>query len=220
MRVGPTLQVLNLLGVMPRFVPATLATSIALSFATIAGAAAPAQLTIGVADLDPLTLVGTLSTGDGGESILIDGKDCLSSTYRVVGGATTRPGGSWTWLGGGVQSRTTFRARWREAISERTVTVPRRIDVYISRRPGTRVFRVGVFGRLQNLHGRPVELQRFVAAEERWVRVGVARLRRGVADAFGANFVVRRPGLLLRAAVPRRTAAPCFLPNVSTALRS
>jgi hypothetical protein len=205
---------------MRPLLPATLASVVAVSLSAVAGAGSPVRLTIGVANADPLTLAGTLSTGQAGESILIDAKDCLASNYRVFGGTTTRSGGAWTWVGGVGQSRTTFRARWGNVVSERTVTVPRRIDVYLSRRPGTRVFEVGVFGRLQNLHGRPVELQRFASREQRWVRVGVARLTRELADAFGASFVVRRRGLLLRAAVPRRTAAPCFLPNVSTPIRS
>jgi hypothetical protein len=199
-----------------RLLSAALALTLAAALAAVAAGASRARLTIGVADIDPLTLAGTLSTGKAGESILIDARDCLAPSYRLFGGTKTRAGGGWRWVGGGVSSRTTFRARWRNVVSEKTVTIPRRIEVHLSQVPGRRVFRVGVFGRLQDLHGRPVELQRLDQREQRWVRIGVARLSRALGDTFIARFVVRRRGLLLRAAVPRRTAAPCFLPNVSS----
>jgi hypothetical protein len=191
---------------------------LALTITAAASGADRPTLTLSARETPNLELSGALSSGAAGESIVVEGSECKGFGYRIVAGASTSAGGAWLWRGA-VQIRTTFRARWRDVVSN-AVVVEHPIYVVLERRPGTRVFRAGVFSRMQNMHGRIVELQRFAPAQARWVRVQRARLTRGAGETSYADFRILRRGLLLRAFVPAASAAPCFRAGASRQIRS
>jgi hypothetical protein len=134
-----------------------------------------------------------------------------SGIGSALAGTQTNEGGSWEteyWVTSG-----TFRARWENSVSD---PVRYRDSLRLTVTKLSRFSqRVSVSGD-QDMRGRGIELQRLVGGQ--WVPYRRARL---VDDriSYGVNstatFTVRRRGLVLRAFIPAKSAAPCYLPSSS-----
>lgn len=161
---------------------------------------------------DRLRFSGTISSGAPGEYVSVLYQGCgYSGLGTSLVGAQTRERGAWDTVWGLASG--TFRARWQNSLSE-PVRFRDSVRLSLTRLSGSR-HRVSVSGD-QNMKGRIVELQRLVAGQWR-----VVRRTRLVADrsSWGVNssatFSVRRRGLILRAFVPAKSAAPCYAPTAS-----
>ena len=152
-----------------------------------------------------LVFSGTISSRAGGEYVEVLGRECGSKGPRLISGTQTTGGGGWRVENPDsrtypprltpVYSGMTFRARWKGEYS----------------RPATPTGQEGFQGKL-------VELQRQSGGS--WVRVRSARLARRVNLRWGvfnyqASFRIPARGLTLRAHLPAKSAAPCFLPGSS-----
>jgi hypothetical protein len=161
-----------------------------------------------------ITFSGTIPNRTANEYVTVMAQRCGHQSATAVAGGLTREDGSWedTWLGFSYGGTATYRARWRGNLSE-PVTVRGQLQLSVSKRPGGR-YSVG-FAADSNLGGRFVELQRLAAG--RWTRVRRARLEPGGGSgtSFRASFTVRRKGVTLRIALPRKSAAPCYEPAVT-----
>jgi hypothetical protein len=181
-----------------------------------------------------LVFSGSVSTSADGEVVDVLGRDCGQRDYRLIQSAQTRPGGGWSvehfvnappWNRSRVESGTTFRARWKNASSATYLwRVPAELTALKVR--GRRAWRVAVSPpSLSNLSmkGKLVVLQR--RSGGRWVRYRVARLVYKPSLTLGALnheavFAVPKRGLRLRALLPAKSAAPCYLASATLAWRS
>ena len=177
---------------------------------------------------------GAISSGSG-EYVEVLGRECGASGDRLVSGTQTTGGGrfrvenplteppySYT----AVYSGTSFRARWNSDYSEaRLWQLP--AQPRVARISGTRTWVVHITPATPTgqvgFRGKTVELQRLSAGG--WVRVRSARLVRKASLRWGpfnyqASFTVPTRGLRLRAYLPAKRAAPCFLPGASATWRS
>jgi hypothetical protein len=197
-------------------------TAVGCVVASPATAAAPtlvigARPTSVVAFAGGLTISGALTGGRGTQLVNIEAKECgVPGSFHVAGGATTSASGSFsnsTSLGPGVTTK--YRARWREVVSNVVVVhVAPRLDL----QSNGHVFTVAVSGS-GYWRGKRITLQRL--ASGRWMTIRVLTLR----DTFGNGGLVsgrvRLPKrTLVRAVLPRTQARPCFLPAVSTTVRT
>jgi hypothetical protein len=167
-------------------------------------------------------LAGRVSSGKGGEEVVVLHEYCGRGA-RLAGGATTREGGGWETVIYPVSrpdspASESYRARWNRELSD-PVTFRGPLASVSGRRLGARQ-RVTVVTPSVNpvsLQGRPVVLQRRLGSG--WARVASARLdpHRTRFYTFTTTFTGVRRGWTVRALVPARTAAPCFM---STASRS
>lgn len=181
-----------------------------------------------------LVFSGTVATGASGETVDVLAQDCGQRDYRLIGGAQTRAGGGWQfenpeqvapWRYTRVDSGTTFRARWRGHFSDPYLW---RLPAWLSviKIPGRRAWRVLVSPpRLTtvSMQGKIVELQRWSGG--RWLRYRRAPLVPKPSYDYGALnheavFAVPKRGLRLRAFLPARSAAPCYLAGVTQPWRS
>jgi hypothetical protein len=177
-----------------------------------------------------LVFSGTVASGASGETVDVLGQDCGQRDYRLIGSTPTRAGGGWQLENPGdsnarVESGTTFRARWNGHFSNPYLwRVPANIGVI--KIPGRRAWRVLVsppqFSNV-SMKGKIVELQR--RSGGRWVRYRRARLVHKPSYEHGALthdavFAVSKRGLRLRAFLPARSAAPCYLAGVTQPWRS
>jgi hypothetical protein len=164
---------------------------------------------------------GQISSGAGGEDVVILRQYCGRSFGTAVGGTQTREGGFFetevTFVGrpDGVISES-YRARRRDALSE-AVFIRGKLTVLRQRLKGRRD-RVVVSTQSVNpvsLKGRQIVLQRQVGTD--WTRIASARLAPHPVKyyTFVATFTVPRRGWTVRALVPARSAAPCFTASAS-----
>jgi hypothetical protein len=152
------------------------------------------------------------------EYVAVTQRRCGFGLATAVAGASTRADGSWL-VSSSVASDTsaTYRATWGASRSG-PVTVRPRIPVQLERLARQR-YRVEVNtpDARQNMAGRFVELQRLGATS--WTRVRRTPLAGdaspGAAGSYSATLVVRRRGLRMRIAVPKKSAGPCFTANVT-----
>ena len=177
---------------------------------------------------------GQVSGQAAGENVEILARECLTPGYRQLLATKTVSGGGYevenppatpppTFSYVEVHSGMTFRARWRTELSApftwRTALVPDVIQVG-ARRWKLRVNPQPVY---MNLAGKFVELQRLRSGK--WVRYKRARLvskpnyEYGGATNHIAFFEAPR-GLTLRAFLPPKSVAPCFLGGPSAQWRS
>lgn len=196
-----------------------LVTAAALAFALPAAAAEPPTISANVSIVGratPLILSGTVPSGAEGESVVVEAKDCGGSFYRAFGGATTTPGGVWSYRGW-VRTSTTFRAKWKGAVST-PVLVRQRAQAYLGRIGRTRIFLATVYSHTQPMDGRVVRLERLTPSG--WVLVRTAKLRTAHGRSPEARFRVVQKGLQLRVFVPESSAKPCYVAGVSQIVRS
>ncbi|CAN5180920.1 hypothetical protein BH09ACT13_BH09ACT13_03520 [soil metagenome] len=178
-----------------------------------------------------LVFSGTVSSGAAGEEVEVVGQDCGGQGFRLIGGTQTRAGGGWQvqnpeqmppWRWAPADSGMTFRARWKGQLSDPVVwRLPAVIGA--SKVPGRRAWKVFVSPSRGTLDGRIVELQRQVG--RRRVRYRRARLVHKASYDRGpfnheAVFAVAARGLKLRAFLPAKSAAPCYLAGATEPWRT
>ena len=176
-------------------------------------------------------LSGQVSSRTAGEYVAVLRQHCgrSFSTATAVAGATTRAQGFWE-AELPVVSRPdalvseTYRARWEGTLSE-PVTFRGRLTVSGARLKDGRQRVTVVTGSWPpyspvNLKGRPVVLQRQTGSQ--WTRIASARLTPHPVKyyTFVATVTVPRRGWTLRALVPVKSAAPCFVASRSEPWRS
>jgi hypothetical protein len=163
---------------------------------------------------------GQIASSTAGEYVVVMQQRCGYSYSTAVAGAQSQEGGFWETSPenyAGIATSATFRARWREALSE-PVTILQPIHVE-TRRLRAGLFAVYVSGSDENLTRRPVFLQRFRGGH--WSGIQRGRLSRVfTSDLFQARFTVKPRGWKLRARVPKATAGKCLAPAVSEAWTS
>ena len=163
---------------------------------------------------EKLRFSGAISSNAANEYVSVLYQGCGGrATGTSLVGAQTQAGGSWEaeWS----PAPGMYRARWRASTSA-PVRFRDSVPLTLTKLNAFR-HRVSVQGlHGQDMKGRIVELQRLVAGE--WRRLRRARF---VADRsqWGVNasatFAVRRRGLALRAFVPGKSAAPCYVATAS-----
>jgi len=157
--------------------------------------------------------------------VQIEVKACgpLGQRWLPVGGLTGLAEGTAPVSGDGTWRWRYFDARFDEAAyfrasveGARSRAVVVRTALRERRAVGGRVLRIVVdtADTRQSLRGRVVELQRLAGG--RWLRVRAGRFRRAREHRFEASFRVVERGLTLRAHVPARSAAPCYLPGATS----
>jgi hypothetical protein len=191
-----------------------------LALALPAAAAEPPTIVaqpaiVGTATQTQLVLSGNVPSGQAGESVQIEAKDCIGTFFRVFGGATTGAGGAWS-SNAFIRGNTTFRARWRDTVSKE-ILVQSRVFVTLNR-GSRRTFEARVVTPQQRMGGKVVRLERLSPAG--WVLVRTAKLRPAPYSSATARFKVVRRGLQLRVSVPQASARPCYAAGVSTIIRS
>lgn len=164
---------------------------------------------------------GQISSGQAGQEVVILKQSCGRSFGTADAAATTREGGFYETevrflpTEGGNYSAI-YRARWNGQLSP-PIVLRGRLIVETKKLPNRR--RQVVVSTLSanpvNLKGRQVVLQRRVGGA--WTRVASARLtpHRVKYYTFVATFTVRQRGWRLRALVPAKSAAPCFIASPS-----
>jgi hypothetical protein len=163
---------------------------------------------------------GRLSSPSAGEYVAVMHRKCGQSFATAVAGATSEAGGIW---GASptvslVAGSGTFQARWKNDLSP-LVTLRPPIDVRAEpRRDGTIRVVVTTYEVLQDLRGRTVVLQRLNRGT--WSNLQRARLKKDPRSSYWSSFVAtftfRDRGVALRAAVPAKTAGPCFKAGATT----
>jgi hypothetical protein len=160
---------------------------------------------------------GQIAGSAAGEYVAVMQQRCGYSFSTAVAGAETQSGGFWEAEikpenSAVIAASATFRARWRESLSE-PVTILQPIHVDHRRlRPG--LFVVYVSGSKEDLTRRSVILQRFTGGK--WTGIERGRLTRVFRSTlFQARFTVKARGWKLRARVPKATAGKCLAPAVS-----
>ena len=161
-----------------------------------------------------LTLTGRLTSGRQGETIEIEAKECGSDTWRLVATDRTIAGGGWH-AGAVPTLRTTYRARWRDTVSE-AVDILVRPGVRLDQRSRTRYSATMIASRF--FRGAKGRFERFDRARGAWVlvrRVTLSRQSapRGAPWAYsGADFVARVPvRSLVRFVLPNDQTGECYL---------
>jgi hypothetical protein len=182
-----------------------------------------------------LVWYGQVAASAAGEDVEVLGRECLTDGYRQLAATRTVQGGGWeveslshdvfppSYVE--VHSGTTFRARWRDQLSN---TVSYRLplsNIYaLELKRNTWTVSVNPTPHIMKLTGRVIVLQR--RQQKTWVTYRRARLAYkptldyGGATNYQAVFSVTAPGLQLRAYLPAKSAAPCYLAGASKPWRS
>jgi hypothetical protein len=181
-----------------------------------------------------LVWYGQLSSGRSDEDVHVVGRECLSTGYRLFAQTKTAVGGSYqienpdslnqpfTFVE--VNSGTTFRAVWGNEESNPVLYRKPLASYPLELRRRVWTVKVNPSPHNMKLGGKFVELQRRRGGK--WVRYRRARLVHkptldyGGAFNYEAQFAVQARGLKLRAFVPAKTAAPCYLAGASKPWRS
>lgn len=163
-----------------------------------------------------VTLFGSVAGKRAGEDVKIQAKDCGLDFFRVVSGAVTEAGGTWSIFYSLPGPSTTLRAVWNDATSAE-VTIRKRAPVTLLKRPAGRL-RVRTFERL--FWGKRVFIQRFDPRLGTWRAVKpVVLTERSFRGSAVATFTVRLPsGTRVRAVFPRSQTGPCYLAGTSNTL--
>jgi hypothetical protein len=167
---------------------------------------------------------GHIASGDAGELVTVLAKVCPRNSETSVAGATTSAGGAWEADASSQRTAITYRARWEGRFSE-PVTVWSPIFVNAGKLgPRSVIVFVDTSAAFQNVNGRFVQLQRFDRTTGRWLFYKRARLKRNTgAGLFPFNYTTKftkvTRGLTVRVFVPRKVAAPCYLPRASDSIR-
>ena len=178
---------------------------------------------------------GQVATAASGEDVEVLGRACLTKDYRLYAGTQTVAGGGWEVESASIQapynivdvnSGTTFRARWRHELSSPILHKTRIPGFYPVKVPKRRVWKVVVNPTplYMKLGGKPVVLQRLRSGK--WERyksaplVLKANFDYGGATNYEAVFEMPTRGLRVRAVVPAKTVAPCYLGETSPPWRT
>jgi hypothetical protein len=167
---------------------------------------------------------GQIASGDAGELVTVLATACPRKAETAVAGATTSAGGAWEAEAGSQRTAITYRARWEGRFSEPVkVWSPIFINAAKSGPRSVIVF-VDTSAAFQNINRRFVQLQRFDRTTGQWRFYKRARLKRNTgAGVFPFNYTTTftrvARGLTVRVFVPRKAAAPCYLPRASESIR-
>jgi hypothetical protein len=167
-------------------------------------------------------LFGSVETRKGGEAVAIQAKDCGKDFFRVVAGATTREGGSWS-TAYYPAITTSVRAVWND-VASRQVTIRQRIPVTLSRTQSAGRYDVEVVGR-KSFWRKRVSIQRFDRRLGTWSSFKTVVLAESVSTGSyvrsSGEFTARLPRrTLLRAVLPLSQSRPCYLAGTSNTLTS
>jgi hypothetical protein len=162
---------------------------------------------------------GAVATGAGGETVIIDGRDCSGYAWGTAAKVVT--GNSGTWLAElGATSLTTFRARWKNGTSE-TVVVRVHPHVQLLADPAVHGrFFVNIAAN-DFFEGRTGVFER--RSGNRWIRVRSFALHRsnsvGVPWSRARFRAAVKPGTFVRAVLPKAQAGRCYLAGFSNIVR-
>jgi hypothetical protein len=185
--------------------------------ARAAGAAVTIHANHSIAeDTVPLLLSGAVSSGRAGEPVTIEQDDCGPIPWHPLRTVHTGPGGGWVSYAGGDENFR-LRARWKGNVSK-VIAIGVRPEVSLAGVPGSLRVLIraydwfgGETAQLQSAHGGS------------WRTVATAKLvRRGAAGQYAqttGTFTKRVGHGLYRAALPARSAAPCYVAGFSGTLR-
>jgi hypothetical protein len=173
----------------------------------------------------PITLFGAVGSGQGGEPVTIEIKDCglPQVGYRGVIELDTEPGGRWqTEYYPGIT--TSIRAAWKNTTSP-AIDVKQAARVLIRRVPSTRkTFEISISGKL-GFWGRKALFQQRVGSS--WKTIKTVRLTEqgGVGNAgiiwTSVRFKATVPrGKQVRGLLPAASAKPCYLSGASNPMRT
>jgi hypothetical protein len=177
---------------------------------------------------------GSISSNAAGETVDVIGQDCGVRGSRLISGTHTSAGGEYRvenplpgppWSYTQVSSGITYRARWKDQLSEPHVY--RTAAPLNAKKIGRRAWRVYTSppppGSVR-MKGKRVELQRLTGGSWRTIQrkplVYKPRYYYGGAFNHEVVFKVTQRGWRLRAALPAASAAPCYAAGVSTEWRS
>lgn len=164
----------------------------------------------------PLLLSGAVSNGRRGEAVTIEQDDCGPIPWHPLRTVRTGAGGGWVSYAGG-DLNFWLRARWKGFVS-RAISIHVRPVLTLAGVPGS--LRVTIraydwFG------GKTAQLQ--VVRAGRWEKVATTKLvKRGSAGQYAqtvGTFTKKVGRGLYRAALPDRSAAPCYIAGFSGTLR-
>lgn len=178
---------------------------------------------------------GQVATSAAGEDVEVLGQACLTKGFRLYTATKTVPGGGYETESVSteipyqlvqVDSGTTFRARWRNQLSKTILHKTPILAFYPVKIPKRRAWKVVVNPAplYMKLGGKPVVLQRFRAGK--WERFRSAPLvlkanyDYGGATNYEAVFETPTRGMRVRAIVPTKTVAPCYLGKTSPSWRT
>ena len=178
---------------------------------------------------------GQVATSAAGEDVEVLGQACLTKGFRLYTATKTVPGGGYEaesvstqipYFTVQVDSGTTFRARWRDQLSNTILHKTPILGFYPVKIPKRRAWKVVVNPAplYMKLGGKPVVLQRFRAGK--WERYKSAPLvlkanyDYGGATNYEAVFETPTRGMRVRAIVPTKTVAPCYLGKTSPSWRT
>jgi hypothetical protein len=179
---------------------------------------------------------GSVSSDAANEVVDVLGEDCGGGTgFRLISGTHTRAGGGWRvenprseppWGGTPACPPITYRARWRNQLSEPYFdTVPAPLSFRKVGRRAWRVYTRPPHPGLIKMRGKPVELQRLTGGSWRTIQRKPLVFKPRYAEFGGPYnhevvFKVARTGWRLRAFLPAKSAAPCYLAGVTPEWRS
>ena len=169
-----------------------------------------------------LILTGALANGRGNENVTIEERRCGWSVFNAAVETHTDPGGGWHQAWGALISGS-YRAVW-DGKASTAVAVRVRPGVTVRQSSQAR-FVVSVLA-LKHFEGALGVLERFDRAKRRWVSVKRFRFDDSGATTgvtIGTRGAVRAAvpsGALVRAVLPRASAAPCYLAGYSNLLRT
>lgn len=163
-------------------------------------------------------LFGSVASGQAGQRVAIQVKQCGQRSFRTATSTETAEGGGWS-AETYVQVNSVFRATWNDNTSGE-VRVWQRPGVVLTQLTATR-FKISVQA-LRYLPGKRVVLQRYVRPSGPWTNVRSVVLT----DARGGGLTsttfraVLPKGTLVRAVFPLSQARPCYLAGYSHMLRT
>jgi hypothetical protein len=216
MRTRLVLSVLALLAAVPS----------AFALPSEPNVAAQARITIFarptvVAWAESATLYGAAPGAGHDDVVTIEVRECGSNFFRTFVELHPSTGGGWTTPAGSAIT-STYRATWRSSTSA-TVTIRQGANVGLERRRSGGGFNVSVSGK-RSFWRRTVEIQRRRGGS--WRTVRTVRLTdsassTGVVSVSTATFRLAVPkGTFLRAFLPARQAAPCYVASTSRPIRA
>jgi hypothetical protein len=180
-----------------------------------------------------LVFVGTVSSSAAGETVDVLGQDCGTRGYRLIQGTSTRPGGAWRatnpqeespWRYTPVTSGATFKARWNNQESG-TVIWRAKAPFGATKLKSRRAWRVWTIpaSAFVSMKGKPVLLQRLRGGS--WATIQRKKLAHKPSFTKGAFnheavFEIPRRGWTVRAVLPAKSAAPCYLASVTEQWRT
>jgi hypothetical protein len=150
----------------------------------------------------------------------VTGKECgiPGAFFRALGGATTAAGGTYE-VSVPVRTKTTLRAKWKDATST-TVVVNKR--AYISLTKEEDGFRVVVSSETGSVDGKRATIERFTGTGWKKLQTVVLKSTFGYvqyAEKKKLRFKVPK-GTTVRAVFPRSQAGACYLAGYSKLLRT